>query len=143
MSAAGVRIIVFRVAGLLCGLDARAVREILPWQAATRVPGAPAAVRGLVNVRGQLVPVVQARPVLGFEPAPDEGSVMLLELAGRDVGLQVDQVVDLFTVTESDLSDRDELPGVDRRLVSAVGQHGDEWFVLLDLDALLTPMLSL
>src|SRR5256885_11862191 len=56
MSDAGVvRLLVFRVGGLLCAAEAERVREILPRLATTRIPGAPPAVGGLVNGRGTLL----------------------------------------------------------------------------------------
>src|SRR2546423_14025574 len=56
MSDAGVvRLLVFRVGGLLCAAEAERVREILPRLATTRIPGAPPAGGGLVHLRGTLV----------------------------------------------------------------------------------------
>src|SRR2546428_9200899 len=58
MSDAGVvRLLIFRVGQLLCATEAERVREILPRLGATRIPGAPSVVAGLVNVRGTLVTV--------------------------------------------------------------------------------------
>lgn len=136
----GVRVLVFRVGGLTCGAHAEAVREILPVQPATRVPGAPDAVAGLVNVRGTLVTVVDGRRAFGHPPAAENGSIVLLDVAARTVGLVVDEVVDLVTVPEADLADREGLPGVDPRIVRAIGRRERESFVLLDLDALLGPI---
>jgi hypothetical protein len=59
-----VRLLVFRVGPLLCATEAERVREILPRLVATRIPGAPAVVAGLVNVRGTLVTVVDGRRAL-------------------------------------------------------------------------------
>ena len=60
MNDAGVvRLLVFRVGALLCAAEAERVREILPRLATTRIPGAPPAVAGLVNVRGTLVTEVE------------------------------------------------------------------------------------
>ncbi len=138
---AGVRILVFRVADLLCGAEVGAVREILSAESAVRVPGAPEAVLGLINVRGQLVTLVDGRRALGH-PADGRGTVVLMDVGGRAVGFMVDEVLDLLTVSPDDLSDRRELPGVDPRLVRAVVRRGDSSFVLLDLDALLGPIFS-
>lgn len=138
---AGVRILVFRVADLLCGAEARTVREILSVQAAVRVPGAPDAVAGLINVRGQLVTLVDGRRALGYPPN-GHGSIVLLDVGEHAVGFTVDEVMDLLTVSPDDLSDRRGLPGVDPRLVRAVGRRGNDSFVLLDLDALLGPIFS-
>lgn len=143
--AAVVRLLVFRVGTLACAAVADAVREILPPLEATRIPGAPAEVAGLVNVRGQLVTVVDGRRALaqtGAAPAEDARTV-LLELSGgaRTVGFTVDEVLDLLAVPEADLERRSALPGLDPRLVRAVGRRGDRAFVVLDTDALLGPIL--
>ena len=140
---AGVRILVFQVADQQCGVGVSAVREILPEQQATRIPGASDEVAGLINVRGQLVPLVDGRRALGHAPFEGRGTIVLCEVGEQYVGLTVDEVIDLLTVAPEDLSDRGELPGVDPRLVEAVGRRGDDMFVLLDLDALLAPILSL
>lgn len=139
---AGVRILVFRVADRLCGAEVGAVREILPRQEATRVPGADEAVAGLINVRGQLVPLVEGSRALGHSTDGGGRTIVLLEVSEQLVGFTVDEVIDLVSVAADDLSDRRDLPGVDPRLVRAVARRGDDSFVLLDLEALLTPILS-
>jgi purine-binding chemotaxis protein CheW len=139
---AGVRVLVFRAADRLWGAEVAAVREILPLQEATRIPGATGAVAGLINVRGELVPLVDGRRALGHAASEGHGTIVLVEVGERAAGFTVDEVIDLLTVSGDDLSDRDELPGVDPRLVRAVGRRGDESFVFLDLDALLAPILS-
>src|SRR3990170_1393730 len=101
-SGAGLRLLVFRVGDLTCAVE---VREVLPAQPVTRVPGAAPAVAGLVNVRGALVPLVDRRLALGH-PARDGGAVMLLEVAGRTVGVVVDEVLDLVTVGDGEWAER-------------------------------------
>src|SRR5437868_4412788 len=85
MSDAGVvRLLVFRVGSLVCAAEAERVREILPWLAPTRIPGAPPVVAGLVNVRGTLVTVVEGwRALRQPEPPGDAGpatSTVVLEV---------------------------------------------------------------
>lgn len=63
----GLRLVVFRVSDLVCAADVRAVREILPPRRATRLPGAPLVIAGLINVRGELVPLVHGARLLGRE----------------------------------------------------------------------------
>jgi purine-binding chemotaxis protein CheW len=139
---AGVRILVFRVADLACAADVSAVREILPAQAATRIPGAPDAVDGLINVRGQLVTLVNGRHALNHPPGDGGGPIILVEVGDWTVGLAVDAVLDMFSVTPDELSERADLPGIDARLVRAVGRRANLSFVLLDIDALLRPFLD-
>jgi purine-binding chemotaxis protein CheW len=147
MSDAGaVRLLVFRVGSLACAAEVESVREILPRLAVTRIPGAPPVVAGLVNVRGQLVTVVEGWRALG-QAAPQQadagGTTMLLQVGGgRVLGFTVDEVLDLLAVSSATLEQRDALPGVDPTLVRAVGRRAGQPFVVLDTEALLGPILS-
>ncbi|HXE57168.1 MAG TPA: chemotaxis protein CheW [Gemmatimonadales bacterium] len=141
--AGAVRLLLFRIGGLDCALPVEMVREVLPVQPATRIPGAPPAVEGLVNVRGTLLTVVDGPRLLDRPGARgEESSLLVLRLGGRAVGLQVDQVLDLVAMPEAALEPQGSLPGVDRRLLRAVGRHDARVFIVLDTDALLAPVLA-
>ncbi len=153
--AAVVRLLVFRVGGLVCAAEAAAVREILPRLKMTRIPGAPPVVAGLVNVRGTLVTVVEGWRALG-QPEPPvggaggaggagggDGTTVLLQVgSGKVLGFTVDEVIDLLAVNGDTLERRPALPGIDPTLVRAVGRRSGQLFVVLDTDALLAPILS-
>ena len=145
-----VRLLVFRVGTLACAAAAETVREILPRLDATRIPGAPAVVAGVMNVRGSLVTVVEGWRALG-QPAPagdtpageaPAGTTVVLEFAGgrKIAGFTVDEVIDLLSVGGETLERRQALPGIDPALVRAVGRRSGQLFVVLDTDALLTPI---
>jgi len=151
MSETGVvRLLLFRVGGLVCAAEAERVREIVPWFEPTRIPGAPPVVAGVVNVRGTLVTVVEGwRALRQPEPSSDgggrgSGTTVLLEVGGgkKVLGFTVDEVVDLVSVGGETLDRRQALPGIDPTLVRAVGRRDGQLFVVLDTDALLTPILS-
>ncbi len=158
MSDAGVvRLLVFRVGRLVCAAEAERVREILPRLDTTRIPGAPSVVAGLVNVRGTLLTVVEGWRALRQPepPAGAGGTTVLLEVAGASggaggvggggkkvLGFTVDEVVDLLSVGGEALEQRQALPGIDPTLVRAVGRRAGQLFVVLDTDALLSPILS-
>lgn len=135
--------LLFRSAGQVFGVDADAAREILPVQPATRIPGAAAAIRGLVNVRGLLVTLVDAAVAIGLAatPSPEAGSVLLLDHGSHRVGLVVDEVLDLVVLDDADLDDRGALPGVHPDLVRAVATAAGRPFALLATSALLDPLL--
>lgn len=164
------RLLVFRVGTLVCAAEVDQVREILPRLPTTRIPGAPPVVAGLVNVRGTLVTVVegwralgQAAPAPVVPPAPDApdqpsgeglGSTILLEMArggvagaGNEqslklVGFTVDEVLDMLAVSDTTLEDSAGLAGIDPTLVQAVGRRRGQIFVVLNVAALLGPILS-
>ena len=146
-----VRLLVFRVGNLACAAEVDAVREILPRLPTTRIPGAPPVVAGLVNVRGTLVTVVEGWRALGQAAPADRGggggavgSTVLLEVGGarKLIGFTVDEVIDMLAVSEATLEDRTGLAGVDPTLVRAVGRRDGQLFVVLDVTALLGPVLT-
>jgi purine-binding chemotaxis protein CheW len=146
------RLLLFRVGTLICAADLGVVREILPRLETTRIPGAMPFVAGLVNVRGQLVTVVDGWRALGQDPPAAElddagsvaGTTILITVGGggRVLGLAVDEVVDLLVVEAGALELREALAGVDPVLVRAVGRRDGKAFVVLDTDAVLAPVLT-
>jgi len=138
-----VRLVVFLVGDLTCAAPVEAVREIVSAEPATRIPGAADSVQGLVNIRGLLLTVVDSRRLLDREGPGSAGSasIMVMEAGGGRVGLLVDRVLDLIELPADALEQRQELPGLDGRLVRAVGRHDGQLFVLLDTEALLAPVL--
>jgi len=139
------RLLLFRAGGQVFAVEASAVREILPTSTPTRIPGAPAEALGLINVRGLLVTVVDAARAIGTASsaggAPAAQSIILVEKDGRPVGLVVDEVLDLVSVTSESLDDHASLPGVRPDLVRAVGAAGGHTFVQLATDVLLDPLM--
>lgn len=135
--------VVFRVGDLLCAAPAGIVREILPALAATRIPGVGEAVDGLVNVRGALLTVLDAHRLLGrARRSEDEGSIVVITSGARTYGLLVSEVRDFVELPVASVAERARLPGIDPRMVRAVARHGDDHFIMLDLEALVTPLLG-
>src|SRR3989442_12421752 len=99
-----------------------------------------------VNVRGTLIPVGEGwRALRRPEPSAEAGgTTVLLEVNGgrRLLGFTVDEVVDLLSVEPGALEQRQALPGLDPILVRAVGRRAGQLFVVLDTDALLSPILA-
>jgi chemotaxis signal transduction protein len=89
-----VQLITFVLGGDRYALPIEQVCEILRVSPITRVPHAPNAVRGLMNVRGRLLTVVEIRTLVGMQPAvPDkESRIVMVEVRGRNLGLLVDSV---------------------------------------------------
>jgi len=135
--------VIFRIGALVCAAPAGIVREILPRLQATRIPGVAEAIEGLVNVRGTLLTVLDGH-ILLQQPrrAEDEGAIVVVEVAGRRYGLGVGQVVDFLEVPEQSIAERADLPGIDPRLVKAVGMRDGQHFILLDVDALVAPIIG-
>jgi len=98
------RVLVFTVAGRTRCADIADVREIVPITATTRLPGAPRYVRGLINLRGSLVTVIDAALCLYGVPAVDtEASILLVERGGRVAGVIVDNVFDMQALADDEV----------------------------------------
>ena len=137
------RLVLFRLGSLVCAAPATRVREVISAGSPTRIPGASGSIAGLLNVRGTLLTVVSGSRVIGLtdsEELPE--SVLVLDQSGRSVGLAVDEVLDLVEVQSDQLEDGDALPGIDPRLVQQVGSHNGRVFAVLDIEALVLPLLG-
>ncbi|HKO17243.1 MAG TPA: chemotaxis protein CheW [Gemmatimonadaceae bacterium] len=90
------RTLLFRVGNAVYGCDLADVREIIPHRKATRLPGAPASVQGLINLRGTIVTVIDlgARLLPGSTPVTD-GSIILTGAGARVAGIAVEEVLDV------------------------------------------------
>jgi purine-binding chemotaxis protein CheW len=135
--------VIFRIGALICAAPAGIVREILPRLPATRIPGVAEAIEGLVNVRGSLLTVLDGHVLLQQSRRDgDEGAIVVVDVAGRRYGLGVGQVIDFLEVPEHAVAERADLPGIDPRLVKAVGVRDGQHFILLDIDALVAPIIG-
>jgi purine-binding chemotaxis protein CheW len=135
--------VIFRIGEVVCAAPAGIVREILPRLPATRIPGVPKSVEGLVNVRGSLLTVLDGHLLLQQERrGSDEGAIVVLEVKGKSYGLGVGQVLDFLQIPAGAVVERRDLPGVDPRLVKAVGLEADRHFILLDVDAVFAPIIG-
>jgi purine-binding chemotaxis protein CheW len=139
---AAARTLLFRVAGSAYGCDIDAVREIIPYRRATRLPGAPPYVQGLINLRGTIVTVLDlgARLDGSRPPVRDSGgSIILAEHGTRVVGVAVDEVLDVQAIVEEPA---DAGLGESRGgLVRGLGHLGDDVVVLIDIHTLVTQVL--
>jgi purine-binding chemotaxis protein CheW len=110
----------FRLDGDLYGVEVEHVQEVLRTQQLTRVPLAPAAVAGLINLRGQVVTAIELRERLGRPPRPEgtDAVVIVVRLHGEAVSLLVDSIADVVDVDASDFeAPPDTLEGQARGLI--------------------------
>jgi purine-binding chemotaxis protein CheW len=128
------RTLLFRAGDRLFGCGIDAVREIVPQRRATRLPGAPPSVQGLINLRGTIITVVDLALWLGAaRPAAADGSIVLVDHGPRVAGVAVDEVLDVQMLAPEDVAgtvgDRDGA-------VRGMGRLGDTVVILLDITSL-------
>lgn len=139
------QLVLFRLGRRTYSIELESVREIIPQRAATRMPGAPAFVPGLINVRGTIVTVIDLGMRLhGESSAASDGSIVLVERGVRVVGVAVDEVLDVASVPESAVEP--PAPGAESvraaaRLGEGAGEGGDDVVMVLDLEGIVSNVL--
>jgi purine-binding chemotaxis protein CheW len=134
-SAAGEPVLVFRLGGDRYGIPVSSIREVLPLARIAPVPGAPATVAGLIQVRGEIRPVYDLRqrlqmPRAAPQPAQDGETVIVLSAAGRDFGIRVDAAEEIRWYGAQDRREPGQSPwvaGVTEDLVSILNMESGWW----------------
>jgi purine-binding chemotaxis protein CheW len=135
------RLVLFRLGDRTYGIDLASVREIQNARAATRLPGAPDAVQGLINVRGTVGTVVDLACALGLRGASGSGAVIFVEHGTKLVGVAVDEVVEVQRWADDGLeaAPSDVQAG---GAVRALGAHAGGVVVVVDVHDLLSHVLA-
>lgn len=137
----GAELISVRIGDQSYAIDIMAVREIRGWTAATPLPHAPPHVLGMMNLRGAILPVIDLGGRLGLGPAdPNSSSVVVVAQIGEaQVGLVVDAVSDILTVTEGLIQSPPDIGGEILNYVNGVMTTDIGIVSLLSLDNVLPP----
>lgn len=130
----------FRLDGQIYGADISVVREVNYLTPVTRLPNTPDYVDGVLNLRGQVLPVINLRSRLGLAARSGDSDtrVMILDLGDRSAAMVVDGVEAVVTLRDEEMTAPDtgvRLPGQD--YVKGVARSGDRLVIVMDLRRLL------
>jgi purine-binding chemotaxis protein CheW len=130
-----VKVMVLGIGKERYGIDLPDVAEVLPAVRPTPVPGTRALFAGVINVHGEIRPVIDLRRWLGMEPARsgDRARVILLRKDGREIGLQIDSVEQIRSIGSGDLQSAGNR---DRGLSQHIKGSTKDLLMLLSTEAL-------
>lgn len=135
-----IQYIVVRLGDEQYGIDIRNIDNIVKMQRITRVPKLPAYLKGVINMRGEVIPVLSIRLKMGLEA--DEITkatrilIVKLEEEGN-VGFVVDEVKEVVTLYETEIERiSSDITAEKGNLINAVGKHNGELISLFDLSAI-------
>ncbi len=131
----------FQLAGESYAIDIKHVVEIIGMQRFTEVPDAAAYVRGVINLRGQIIPLVDVRLRFRMQARPygDRTCIIIVEVDNVQVGLIVDEVSEVLDIPEDLVSPPPRTgKGTQGRFLRGVGRSEHDVKLLLNIDALLT-----
>ena len=122
------------------GVEVSKIKEIITMCAVTNLPQTPEYVRGIINLRGDIVPVINVRARFAV-PEPDyvdSTCIVVLDLEDYIIGLIVDQVKGVFTITEENLSSPpDAKLSYDNQFIKSIGKTEDGIKMILDIEKVL------
>ena len=129
------QLVVFTLGREEYGLPITQVQEIIRYAAPRTIPSSSPTVRGVINLRGKIIPVCDLKLRLGLtDQDPDDAKIVIVESGGMTAGIVVDEVDEVITVGEEQL---EPPPSGEVGYIEAVAKVGDRLLVLLDTAAVL------
>jgi purine-binding chemotaxis protein CheW len=128
--------LVFQIGSESYGMPLLQVQEIRSYTPATRVPGAPPYVLGVINLRGNIIAVLDARTRFGVEPVTEQESTVIIvaQIEGKTFGLRVDSVSDVVDVDTTQIQPPPPVASEEtQRFLNGLVQVGDRVLILLNL----------
>ena len=123
------------------GVNVMQVREVLRYSEIAPVPGAPSYVLGIINLRGNVVTVIDTRSRFGLYPSDvtDNTRIVIIETEQQVIGILVDSVAEVVYLRASEI-DKTPNVGTDEssRVIQGVSNRDGELLILVDLNKLLT-----
>ena len=134
---ATIQVVSFKLGSEEYGVDIAQVQEINRMVAITHVPRAPQFMEGVINLRGQLIPIIDLRTRFGMPRAEHTKNtrIVVTEIGAKRVGMVVDSVSEVLRIPVEQIEDAPEMisGGVDTEYIRGVGKIEDRLIIMLDL----------
>ena len=133
--------VTFRLAGETYGINVMQVQEVLRYSEIAPVPGAPSYVLGIINLRGNVVTVIDTRHRFGLEPGEvtDNTRIVIIEADSHVVGILVDSVAEVVYLRQSEIETAPNVGNEESaKFIQGVCHKNGELLILIELDKLLT-----
>ena len=140
VAAMGGEFLTFRLGAEEYGIDILKVQEIRSYESPTRIANAPPFIKGVVNLRGVIVPIVDLRLKLSCETAEYNSFtvVIVLNVKGRVVGAVVDSVSDVLALDRDTIKPAPEMSSaVDTSFITGIGSVAERMLILMDIEGLM------
>ena len=137
----GSQFLTFNLGDELYGVDILRVQEIKGYTAVTKIPNTPSHIKGVLNLRGTIVPIIELRTKFGMPTIDYTAFTVIIVVVVRDkvMGLVVDSVSDVLNIDAKDMQTPPPFGAkVDVSFLNGIGKSGDKLVALLDMDRLLS-----
>ena len=136
-----IQVVSFRIGTEEYGVDIAQVQEIIRLVEITHVPRAPHFMEGVINLRGQLIPIIDLRTRFGMEriDATKSTRIIVTEIGSKRVGIVVDSVSEVLNIPLENIEEAPEMiAGVGTEYIQGVGKMNDRLIIMLDLTMVIT-----
>jgi purine-binding chemotaxis protein CheW len=133
--------VTFRLAGETYGVNVMQVQEVLRHSEIAPVPGAPTYVLGIINLRGNVVTVIDSRHRFGLEPGEvtENTRIVIIEADNHVIGILVDSVAEVVYLRQSEIETAPNVGNDESaKFIQGVCHKNEELLILIELDKLLT-----
>ncbi len=134
------QLVSFRLAQEEYGIEITKVQEIILMGEITRVPQTPDYIKGLINLRSTVIPIVDLRLRFGLaqEEATDETRIMVVNVAGKTIGIIVDAVSEVLRISHEQIAPPPPtVAGLGREYLTGLVKLENRLLILLDIDRIL------
>ena len=134
------KFLTFKLGNESYGMEIKHVTEIIGIQPVTEVPQLPQYIKGIINLRGKIIPVMDVR--LRFKKPSieytDRTCVIVVDVKDISIGLIVDMVSEVISIPNTDIVEPPEVTSQGNRYIKGIGKVGNEVKLLLDCDKLIS-----
>ena len=134
------QLVIFRLAQEEYGLPITKVQEINRLVPITKLPQTPPFMEGIINLRGQIIPVIDLRKrfTLAISEYNDDSRIIIVEINGETVGVIVDAVAEVIRIAAADVEPPPPSFILDAKYIQGVGKLEGRLLILLEIDQVLT-----
>jgi len=135
------RYLTFRLADEVYAVNALKIKEVAKYRRSTRVPRLSPVVKGVIDLRGTILPIFDLRVKFDLDTREDETKavIVVVEILGRVMGMLVDDVIDVIHLDQASLQLTPPLsPKIRTDFIKAFGKRDNDLIILLDLDRILS-----
>lgn len=131
--------IVVKIGGEHYGIDISFIDNIVRMCKITRVPKAPNYYRGVINLRGEVVPVMSLRRRMGLDDDvfTDTSRIIILKVEGVLMGVIVDEVKEVLSLSEDDIEEPTHSKKGKNSFINGVGTNGDELISIFEISSII------
>ncbi|SHH40177.1 purine-binding chemotaxis protein CheW [Caloranaerobacter azorensis DSM 13643] len=133
--------VIFKIGNEEYGIDIMNVKEIGPYQKSVKVPNAPSFVEGIINYRGNVIPIISLHKRFNIEQKDIDNNtrIIVINLKDKQIGFIVDEASQTIRLNDKDIDPApDIVVGIDSKYIIGVGKLDERLIILVDLEKILT-----